>query len=135
MLEWSERDRNVHVLQLHRDLIGLKRSDRLLSEQGRGGLDTATLSDQAFLIRFYDSAGEDRLLVMNFGSDLSPRVFTEPLLAPPEGRIWGLVWSSEDPSYGGGGIRSPENEDGVWHFAGHAAVFLRADLSAAGRVG
>ena len=135
VLDWSERERNAPVLRLHRDLIGLKRSDRLLSEEARGGLDTATLSDQAFLIRFYDSAGEDRLLVMNFGSDLSPRVFPEPLLAPPEGRTWGLVWSSEDPSYGGGGIRSPENEDGVWHFAGHAAVFLRADLSAGGRVG
>jgi maltooligosyltrehalose trehalohydrolase len=127
VLDWSERDRNVQMLQLHRDLISLRRTDRVLSEARNGRLDTATLSDQAFLVRFFDSAGEDRLLVVNFGRDLSPRIFPEPLLAPPDGRTWRLAWSSEDPSYGGGGIRIPESDDGEWHFAGHAAVFLRAD--------
>jgi maltooligosyltrehalose trehalohydrolase len=130
VLDWSDRERNVQVVQLHRDLISLRRTDRVLREAGNGRLDTATLSDQAFLVRFYGPAGEDRLLVVNFGKDLSPGIFPEPLLAPPDDRAWRLAWSSEDPSYGGGGIRAPESEDGEWHFAGHAAVFLRAEPSA-----
>ena len=129
VLDWSERDRNAPVLQLHRDLIQLKRNDRVLSEDGSGGLDAATLSDHAFLVRFFDPSAEDRLLVFNFGKDLSPRILPEPLLAPPEGKTWRLMWSSEDPSYGGGGIRLPESDEGVWHFASHSAVMLRADPS------
>ena len=130
VLDWSERDRNVEALRLHRDLISLRRTDRVLSEAGNRRLDTAILSEQAFLVRFFDPGGDDRLLVVNFGRDLSPRIFPEPLLAPPDGRTWRLAWSSEDPSYGGGGIRLPETEDGEWHFAGHAAVLLKADPSA-----
>ena len=34
--------------------------------------------------------------------DLSRPSFAEPLLAPPSERDWVVVWSSEDPRYGGG---------------------------------
>ena len=32
----------------------------------------------------------------------------EPLLAPPEDTLWDILWSSEDPRYGGSGTAPPE---------------------------
>jgi malto-oligosyltrehalose trehalohydrolase len=52
----------------------------------------------------------------------------EPLLAPPENRRWEILWSSEDPRYGGGGSRPLETEDN-WQIPGEAAVVLRPTAS------
>jgi maltooligosyltrehalose trehalohydrolase len=73
-------------------------------------------------LRFKHDAGE-RLLVINLGADLEPRIVPEPLLAPPAGAQWTLLWSSEDPEYGGRGVVPPAS-DGHWHVVGHAAVVL-----------
>ena len=40
--------------------------------------------------------GDDRLLLVNFGRDLHLDPAPEPLLAPPEGADWRVLWSSED---------------------------------------
>lgn len=125
-LDWEERDHNVQWLRLHRDLIALKKNDLVISKEGADGLNTATLSEEAFLIRYRSPRGDDRLLVVNFGRDFSPRIFPEPLLAPPDRKSWRQIWSSEDPLYGGGGIRKLEDADGVWHLPGHAAALLSA---------
>ena len=45
---------------------------------------------------------DDRLLVVNLGSDLEMARVPEPLIAPPFGRRWKLKWSSEDARYGPG---------------------------------
>jgi maltooligosyltrehalose trehalohydrolase len=37
---------------------------------------------------------------------------------------WQLLWSSEDPRYGGGGTAPLEDEEN-WHIPGHVAVVLR----------
>src|SRR5262249_59534268 len=47
--------------------------------------------------------GDDRLLIVNLGPEVELDVAPEPLLAPPAGLCWRLLWSSEDPRYGGGG--------------------------------
>ena len=67
--------------------------------------------------------GDDRLLLVNLGRDLHLDPAPEPLLAPPEGRRWSVLWSSEDPRYGGGGTVPPETEDN-WRIPGEAAVVL-----------
>jgi maltooligosyltrehalose trehalohydrolase len=61
---------------------------------------------------------------VNLGRDLPLRPSPEPLLAPPTGMGWELLWSSEDPRYDGGGTAPMEGEDG-WRIPGHAAVVLR----------
>ena len=43
---------------------------------------------------------------------------------PPEGDRWRVVWSSEDPKYGGAGTPDPETEEFNWRLSGHAAVAL-----------
>lgn len=71
---------------------------------------------------------EDRLLVVNLGRDLRLRPAPEPLLAPPAGDEWEILWSSEHPRYGGYGTPELEDED-YWRIPGHAAVLLGAAAS------
>ena len=52
----------------------------------------------------------------------------EPLLAPPHGRSWRLLWSSADARYGGCGIHTVEGPEG-WYLPGHATVVLGPEAS------
>jgi maltooligosyltrehalose trehalohydrolase len=123
-LDLSERQRHAGMYALHRDLLRLRRADPVFRAQRRGGLDGAVLAPEAFVLRFFGMAGDDRLLVVNLGRDLPLRPAPEPLLAPPTGMGWELLWSSEDPRYDGGGTAPLEGEDG-WQIPGHAVVVLR----------
>jgi maltooligosyltrehalose trehalohydrolase len=127
-LDWDERARNREALALHRDLLGLRRTDPVFRAQGKG-LDGAVLGPEAFLLRFFGEGGDDRLLLVNLGRDLERRSIPDPLVAPPQGRSWALLWSSEDPAYGGGG--TPPIEGEAWRIPGHAAVVLAARITSA----
>jgi maltooligosyltrehalose trehalohydrolase len=80
------------------------------------------LGTQAFVIRFFGGES-DRLLLVNFGRDLALAPAPEPLLAPPEGRTWSLLWSSEDRAYGGCGTVPPDIDDN-WRLPGEAAILV-----------
>ena len=102
ILDFSERETHAGVYRLHRDLLRLRREHAAFSSQRPGGIDGAVLSDQAFLLRFFtDDHREDRVLMVNLGTDLTRSSVAEPLLAPPSGCEWMVLWSSEDPKYGG----------------------------------
>jgi maltooligosyltrehalose trehalohydrolase len=75
------------------------------------------------VLRWFGTAGDDRLLVVNLGAELILIPASEPLLAPPAGTPWEVLWSSEDPRYGGGGVVAWSPEEN-WHLTGHAAVAL-----------
>jgi len=120
-LDAEERRNNVEALALHADLIALRHGDAVFSAQRTGALDGAVLSTEAFVLRFFGDAGDDRLVLVNLGRDLALRHAPEPLLAPPEGRAWQLAWSSEDAKYGGEGT-PPLEREGHWHFPGECAV-------------
>ena len=134
-LDWSEPDKPFHAraLRLHRDLIALRREDPTLSRQGEGGvsIDGTVIGGDRLLLRLFGSASpgtkpgsSDRLLLMNLGVDYEPRSLSEPLSAPPPGMRWTLKWSSEDPRYGGQGVRGPRAEHDIF-FAGQATeVFV-----------
>ena len=122
-IDHGERTRHPEAWALHRDLLRLRREDPVLVRQGEDGLDGAVLGTQAFVIRFFGAEGDDRLLVVNLGPNLHFAPAPEPLLAPPEGRVWAVRWSSEDLAYGGGGTFPPESRDG-WRLPGEAAVLL-----------
>ncbi|HEV2856100.1 MAG TPA: malto-oligosyltrehalose trehalohydrolase [Thermoanaerobaculia bacterium] len=128
-LDLSEREKNAAGYALHRDLLRLRREDPVFSTRGKGWLDGAVLGPEAFAIRFFgrsfgESAG-DRLLLVNLGADLDLTPVPEPLLAPLTGRRWEMLWSSEDPRYGGSGAPPPEDEEGRWRIAGQSATVLR----------
>jgi maltooligosyltrehalose trehalohydrolase len=124
-LDWGERDRSPHreVLDLHRDLLRLRRDDPVFSARRPGGVDGAVLGNDAFVLRYFDPQGDDRLLIVNLGAGWHYDPAPEPLLAPPEGRRWRILWSSEDPRYGGGGTPELEREDNWW-IPGQAAVAM-----------
>ena len=130
-LDWGEVERPFHAraLRLHRDLIALRREDPTLSRQGDGGvsIDGTVIGGDRLLLRFFGNASPgtnpgsaDRLLLMNLGVDYEPRSLSEPLSAPPAGMRWTLKWSSEDPRYGGQGVRGPRGGHDIF-FAGQAA--------------
>jgi maltooligosyltrehalose trehalohydrolase len=124
-LDHSERERHREPWLLHHDLLAVRRTDPTFRAQRPRGMDGAVLGSDAFVLRFFGQDDEDRLLLVNLGRDLELAVAPEPLLAPPAGRRWSLLWSSEDPRYGGGGGPSLESP---WVLPGEAAIVLRADV-------
>jgi maltooligosyltrehalose trehalohydrolase len=90
------------------------------------------LGPEAFLLRWFDPAqkGDDRLILVNLGTELRLPVTSEPLLAPPEKRRWQILWSSADPCYGGAGTAEPEAEEFNWRLAAHSAIVMMPAPSA-----
>lgn len=123
-LDHSERERNCEIYDLHRDLLKLRGEQAVFCAQGHGGLDGAVLSADTMLLRFFDDHGDDRLLLVNLGRDLNLNPAPEPLLAPPAGSEWTILWSSEDPRYGGSGT-APLDTEMNWRIPGNAAVVLK----------
>ncbi|MEO6872447.1 MAG: malto-oligosyltrehalose trehalohydrolase [Chthoniobacterales bacterium] len=125
-LDWSEREKFPQLSALHHSLIELRRDDPIFSRQERGQVDGAVLGERCFVLRYFDSLGEnDRLLVVNLGPALALEVVPEPLLAPvSDAQAWETLWSSEAPEYGGPGTVPLETETG-WFIPAEAAVALQ----------
>jgi maltooligosyltrehalose trehalohydrolase len=122
-LDWSERQTHAEMYALHRDLLVLRRTDPVFRAQRQRGLDGAVLGPQTFVLRFFSEDDNDRLLLVNLGRDLHLEPAPEPLLAPPEDRVWDVLWSSEDVRYGGCGT-APLDTDENWRIPAEAAVVL-----------
>jgi len=124
VLDLSERERHAEAYALHADLLRLRRDDPVLRGQGAHGIDGAVLGPDALVVRVFGGDGDDRLLFVNLGDELTLSPAPEPLLAPPEGRRWEILWSSEDPRYGGSGW-APLDDEERWRLAAHAACVAR----------
>jgi len=126
-LDFGERHSHAAILQLHTDLLRIRREDPVIAMQARDRIDGAVLSDRAFVLRYFGSSDRatdgERLLLVNLGDDLVLHPGPEPLLAPPRGRRWTLAWSSDHPSYDGLGAINPFSETG-WRLPGESAVLL-----------
>lgn len=119
-LDLREREQHRPIYDMHCDLLRLRREDAVIRLQNR--VDGAVLAAEAFALRYFGE-GAARLLLVNLGTDLHLDPAPEPLLAPPEDRNWELLWSSEDPRYGGEGTPPVYGKDN-WRIPGHAAVLL-----------
>ena len=122
-LDTGERVTNAHFYQLHKDLLRLRREDPAFQARDGRWVDGAVLGENAFVLRYFQGGSGDRLLLVNLGRDLYRDQAPEPLLAPPAGCGWSVLWSSEDRLYGGNGTPPPEAVDG-WRIMGEAAVVL-----------
>jgi maltooligosyltrehalose trehalohydrolase len=121
-LDFSERTKNEAVYRLHLDLLRVRREDRTLRKAIH--FDGAVLGERAFVLRYFSATGDDRLLIVNLGTDFFYSPSPEPLLAPTVQHGWSIVWSSESPAYGGGGTPALETTAG-WRLPGHSAVLLQ----------
>jgi maltooligosyltrehalose trehalohydrolase len=122
-LDFAERERHAEAYALHKDLIALRKSDPTFRTAEPRRVDGALLNSEAFLVRWLRGGAADRLLLVNLGADLDLPSCAEPLLAPPSNRGWTVIWSSEDPRYGGQGHPPIETDDG-WLVPGESAVVL-----------
>ncbi len=124
-LDFTEREKHLHIYDLHKDLLRIRRDDAVISQQDWTRIDGAVLSDRAFVLRWFDDDHGDRLLVVNFGEEADIHPAPEPLLAPPYNHEWTLIWSSDEPHYGGFGTVSPYGDSG-WLVSGESAALLRS---------
>jgi maltooligosyltrehalose trehalohydrolase len=111
------------MLALHKDLLSLRRDDPVFRAQRSDWLQGAVIGSEAFVLRFFGGRFGDRLIVVNLGRQLKLNPAPEPLLAPPPGAVWEMMWSSEDPRYGGSGA-PPVGKLGIWNVKGHAAMVM-----------
>jgi len=124
ILDPAARKLDDPTVMLHRDLLRLRREDPAFTS---GDLDGSVLGDHAFCLRFFvDGGGADRLLLVNLGPTFTQVVVPEPLIAPPLGHGWSVLWSSEDPAYGGHGTAEPINRARV-AIPAHSAVVMVPD--------
>ena len=123
-LKWEECTANSPMVELHRDLLRLRREDAVFARQDRFSIQGCINGPESFVLRWQGDAGDDRLMFVNLGRDFDWHPVTDPLMAPPLGRQWSLVWSSEDPQYGGMG--TPRFDGKNWPVPGHAAVVFSA---------
>lgn len=110
--------------KLYRDLLALRRDDVVFRQRRADRMEGAVLGSEALALRYTGDADECRVLLVNLGRDIYPAPPTEPLLAPPAGQAWSILWTSQDPSYGGRGAPRIEPRR-PWRLIGHAAVVLR----------
>jgi maltooligosyltrehalose trehalohydrolase len=134
-LDLGEREKHRETYELHRELLRLRREDAVFSRPRPRGVDGAVLGSEAFVLRFFADpnansrnssvprAGDDRLLIVNLGIDLHLNPAPEPLLAPPSGRRWKVIFSTESVCYGGCGTPQLESDENWW-IPGQAAVAL-----------
>jgi maltooligosyltrehalose trehalohydrolase len=123
VLSDRERRENTSARALHADLLRLRREDPVISAGSGTRLDAAVLTDQAFLLRFFDSGGDDRLLMVNLGRDVRLAPAPEPLLAPPNGHTWSTLWHSDAWTYGGSQQPVGETDEG-WLIPSESATLL-----------
>jgi maltooligosyltrehalose trehalohydrolase len=124
-LDLGERIEHFQFYGMFKDLVRLRKEDAVFSLQGEAGIDGAVLSDRAFMLRFF---GGDtvRLLIANLGADLLFSPASEPLLAPPQEQIWQVIFSTEDPQYGGSGTTEVELDRG-WRIPAEAIIALASE--------
>ncbi|HEX3999387.1 MAG TPA: malto-oligosyltrehalose trehalohydrolase [Pirellulales bacterium] len=121
-LDLRERESHAAAYALHCDLLRLRREDRVFAAQRSDRVHGAVLAAEAFMLRYLGADGDDRLLLVNLGRDLEFVPPSEPLLALPPGKDWQLLWSSEDPRYGGCG--TPPLLQTEWYLPAHATLVL-----------
>ncbi len=124
-LDFSEREKNQQLYGLHIDLLKLRREDSRFRQQIPAGVDGAVLGSASFVLRYFSQEDDDRLLLVNFGDHQVLHPASEPLLAPPSGKKWEVIWTSESPGYGGSGAAIIATEE-EWLLPTEATIALRA---------
>jgi maltooligosyltrehalose trehalohydrolase len=125
-LDFSQREKNRELYDLHVDLLKLRREDSRFRQQSSGEIDGAVLGRLSFVLRYFSEANDDRLLLVNFGEGQVLHPVSEPLLAPLAGHKWETLWTSDSPRYGGAGSVALAIQE-QWILPAESAVALRLE--------
>jgi maltooligosyltrehalose trehalohydrolase len=109
------------VVNFYRDLISIRKNDSVFQKIAHIKIDGEILNTEAWIIRYFGDNHNDRLLIVNLGSDFLLVPNPHPLMAPMRQTDWRLMWSSESYQYGGGGTPAIKNP---WQIPGHCALLL-----------
>src|SRR5882724_3022412 len=123
-LDFSEREKNRELYNLHIDLLKLHREDSRFWLQSSGGIDGAVLGPASLVLRYLSDEQDDRLLIVNFGERQTLKPAGEPLLAPPSGFRWETLWTSDAPRYGGADSIAVATQE-RWVLPAESTVALR----------
>jgi len=123
-LDFSEREKNRELYDLHIDLLKLRREDSRFRLQESDGIDGAVLGPASFVLRYFSEANDDRLLLVNFGERQVLNPASEPLLAPPAGCGWEILWTSDSRCYGGADVAATATPE-QWLLPAESATALR----------
>jgi maltooligosyltrehalose trehalohydrolase len=123
-LNFSQRETHAEIYALHRDLLTLRRADPVFCLHDAERLHGFALNRDALVLRYLGRDDDTRLLVVNFGGELALPSISHPLSAPPAGKRWQILWSSEDPAYRGSGVPQLDTDEG-WRVPAEAAVVLQ----------
>src|SRR5436190_9670699 len=126
-LDFSEREKNRELYNLHVDLLRLRREDSRFRLQSSGEIDGAVLGPASFVLRYLSNEQDDRLLIVNLRERQILRPAAEPLLAPPSGFRWETLWTSDAPRYGGADSMALATEE-QWLLPADSTVALRPVL-------
>jgi maltooligosyltrehalose trehalohydrolase len=126
-LDFSEREKNRELYNLHIDLLKLRREDSRFRQQSSGGIDGAVLGPASFVLRYFSNEKDDRLLLVNFGERQIVNPASEPLLAPPLDCRWKTVWTSNSPRYSGAGAVVTASEE-QWFLPAESTIALQPVL-------
>ena len=84
------------IQRMYRDLLALRRNDPGLGQHA-SRIAGATAGDRTLIVRFLGAdPAADRLMVVNLAPDLNLAPLPQPLIAPPAGFEWSLLWCSQD---------------------------------------
>ncbi|MBJ6801361.1 malto-oligosyltrehalose trehalohydrolase [Geomonas propionica] len=121
-LDLRERERHGKVYALYRDLIRLRREDPVFSRGYTCHIEGAVLGTTGFLLRYFLQE-EQRLVLVNLGREQHLVPIPEPMLAPPLGCAWEILWSSEKIEFRGSGTPKLDTEK-FWRLQGYATLVL-----------
>jgi len=124
-LDFSERETNRELYDLHIDLLKLRREDSRFRLQSSGGIDGAVLGPASFVLRYFSERNDDRLLLVNLAERQVLHPASEPLLAPPTGCRWETFWTSDSQRYGGRGTVATVTPK-QWSLPAESAVVLQS---------
>jgi maltooligosyltrehalose trehalohydrolase len=130
IVDFSERDERRAIYDLHRDLLTLRRNDVIFYRQRNDLLDGTSFDAERLALRYFGDAGDDRLLIVNFGPDHFMTPVPHPLVAPPRGRRWEVLWTTEHPRYGATSLPEVVFTEGL-RLPAESAIVFRAVIDGA----
>jgi len=124
-LKLEERQQNAGIYQLYTDLLGLRATDPVLSRNDRAATNATAVTSQLILVhRWHES--EYRVLVANFGSEISFELREHEGFRNLTARPWKLLLSTtaqeydskgNEPVMRGGLVTLPARTASIWQIS------------------